>query len=132
MVFGCVPYQSKTINNLLYDSCNVGPSFNHVNPNTNQQIEITDKLKNLLKALLNPVTEDRINHLDLFNMVLDDLHFEKNYSGQAESMINQSNFTQKSSTIEPVIDQFITTVKYERSKYSYLIDMAKTTLAYKR
>jgi hypothetical protein len=130
MIYGCVPYQSKTIDDLLYDICNIGPSFNHINPLNNQKIEVPEKLKDLIKSLLNPVSDDRVNHQNLFNLVLDDPHFEKNFSGQTESQINQSSLTQKSSTIEPVIDQFISTVKYERSKYTFLTDLAKTTLGY--
>lgn len=130
MIYGCVPYQSETIDDLLYDICNIGPSFNHINPITGLKIEIPEQLKELIKGLLNPDAEDRIKHITLFNKVLDEPKFEKVYSGSTESIINQSNLTQKSSTIEPVIDQFITNVKYERSKYTFLVNLAKTTVQY--
>jgi len=72
MIYGCVPYHSKTIDNLLYDISNVGPSFNQISPLTNQKVEVPEQLKDLIKSLLNPVTEERISHLNLFSTVLDD------------------------------------------------------------
>ena len=92
MVYGKVPYQSKTIDDLLFDICEIGPSFTHFHPLTNQLIEVPEKLKDLIKFLLNAKSEERISHTTLFSLVLDDPKFEKNYSGQG-ALINQSNYT---------------------------------------
>ncbi len=99
MVYGKVPYQSKTIDDLLFDICEIGPSFTHFSPLTNQLIEIPEKLKDLIKSLLHPKSEERINHNTLFSLVLDDSNFEKNYSGLSTQITLSSYDVQ-----EPVID----------------------------
>jgi serine/threonine protein kinase len=126
MIFGEVPYKSKTIDDLLYDISSVGPSFFH------NGIKISENLKNLLRALLHPDPNQRIPHNDLFEIVLNDPNFVNNYSSQNMSKIqNNGQENRNMTSTKPNLQTFIEEVTLKREKYSFLIQLAHQTLSYK-
>jgi serine/threonine protein kinase len=134
MIFGTVPFKSSNVEYLVYDICNKIPSFKHENPFTKKPIEVTEKLRDLILALLNPNPDDRISHSYLFSLVLDDSNFEREYNNNSpDSHIGQSGITNNSSAVtDSIFDSFLAQVKKERSKYSRLIEIAKQLFDYRQ
>lgn len=94
MIFGSTPFKSNTTEYLLYEIYNKIPSFKHDHPVTKKSIEVSEKLKELIMALINPNPEDRMSHAQLFATVVENANFEREYSGsQSDISINQSGIT---------------------------------------
>ena len=129
MLYGEVPYKSGTIVDLLYDIKNVGPNYNHPN------VGLSQKLFNLLKALLQPDPELRISHEDLFSIVINSRDFVAEYSNEAEAVQEKPAGSGYSSDIKSredyILDSFIKDVIYQRSKYQYLVNLANQTQKFK-
>lgn len=131
MIFGEVPYQSKTIDDLLFDITNVGVV---IDPEKNQ---LSQNMVNLIQSLLNPNPKSRISHDELFKIVLEDPNYLEHFlinSSQIQREIHgnphinsYSNLNVKKSE-NSVLEKFIQDMKKERYKYTFLINLAKQTL----
>jgi len=109
MIFGTVPFKNSNIEYLLYEACNKIPSFKHENQITRKSIEISDKLKELILALIKPNAEDRISHSYLFSIVIEDPTFDREYGGNVpEIYLDQSGITQNSAApSESIYESFL-------------------------
>ena len=74
MIHGTVPYSCKTIEDLLDLIDSEGPRFDQ------QDIDLPIGVKNLILRLLEPNPSKRIDHYELFEIVLNDQMFLQTYS----------------------------------------------------
>lgn len=127
MIFGEVPYQSKTIDDLLYDINNVGVAIS-------PEVKISQNLVQLIHSLLEPNPAARITHEDLFNIVLEDKNFLEKFLEKGAEIIKTAQDNNNNPNINPevsVLDEFLAEVVKDRHMYTFLVSLAKKTLKHK-
>lgn len=123
MLMGNVPYDAANIDDLVSQIHGKGPNF--------KGKRISKKLETLILSLLEENPQMRITHTSLFEIVLKD----PNYPNSIIDSDYQTSYQQtqpESNPANAVLDNFVKEILYERSKYTYLIDLAAQATYFKK
>lgn len=125
MIYGTVPYDATNIDDLLIQIQSRGPQFN--------KKKISKKLETLILSLLEANPMMRVTHNALFDIVLKDPNYPN--SLLEEGMIPQGGKSARNSARgeddENLIGDFVKEILYERSKYSFLVELASKAALFK-
>lgn len=129
MIYGSVPYDATSIDDLLLQIKEKGPQFH--------KKKISKKLETLIMSLLEANPQMRISHSSLFEVVLKDPNFPNSLLETGDSLLSSSlsKATRKSvgeATEDTLINDFVKDILFERSKYTFLIELASKATLFKQ
>lgn len=126
MIYGCVPYDASNIDDLLAQIQSKGPQFN--------KKKISKKLETLILSLLESNPLMRVSHSALFDLVLKDPNFPKNMLELEPTSTPNNKLSSNQGSDGPndtVISDFVKEILYERSKYTFLAELAAKAAVFK-
>lgn len=123
MIMGAVPFDATNIDDLLHQIVKVGPRFHGQ--------KLSKKLETLILSLLEADPLMRVTHSALFEIVLKDPTFPNNFI-EKELHLPQTKRTLGSAPETGALESFVKEILYERSKYTYLIDLAAKATYFKK
>lgn len=117
MIYGSVPYDAASIDELLTQISQIGPQF--------QKKKISKKVESLIRGLLDPNPATRMSHNQLFDIVLKDPNYPLSLLDSGEL---SASLTMKSKPLQTdadtIVNNFVKGILYSRSKYKYLVELA--------
>jgi serine/threonine protein kinase len=123
MLMGNVPYNATNIDDLLKVILERGPQF------TGRKL--SKKLEALIISMLVANPTARISHATLFETVLKDQSYPNNLL-EGDSQSHQSKRQPDVTSETSALDDFVKEILFERSKYTYLIDLAGKATYFKK
>ena len=119
MIYGQVPYDASSVDELLEAIQNRGPLF-HTKP-------ISKKVETLIRSLLEPNPAKRMTHAALFDLVTRDQNYPSSLMDVTDAKLDRlSSFDRNSlGSADSTVEKFLKEVLLERSKYEQLVKLAQ-------
>lgn len=126
MLYGSVPYDSKSIQDLLQKIQDKGPNYS--------KKRVSSKVEQLLRGLLEPNPQLRMTHAALFDTVLKDPQFPISMI-ESQTQVDPSSLGRARKSLdgpEEIISHFTRDILWQRSKYKYYIEIAMKATQFKK